>query len=74
MLDDGKISAYFGDRSILLFLIKDSKAPEKLRLADDYLTVEPYALALPRGDTDFRLAVDPRPQPHLSFERDRPDL
>ena len=58
MLDDGKISAYFGDRSILLFLIKDSKAPEKLRLADDYLSVEPYALALPRGDSDFRLAVD----------------
>ena len=58
MLDEGKISAYFGDRSILLFLIKDSKAPEKLRLADDYLSVEPYALALPRGDSDFRLAVD----------------
>ena len=58
MLDDGKISAYFGDRSILLFLIKDSKAPGKLRLADDYLSVEPYALALPRGDGDFRLAVD----------------
>ena len=58
MLDEAKISAYFGDRSILLFLIKDSKAPEKLRLADDYLSVEPYALALPRGDSDFRLAVD----------------
>jgi len=58
MLDEGKVSAYFADRSILLFLIKDSKAPEKLRLADDYLSVEPYALALPRGDNDFRLAVD----------------
>jgi len=58
MLDEGKISAYFADRSILLFLIKNSKAPDKLRLADDYLTVEPYALALPRGDADFRLAVD----------------
>ena len=58
MLDEGKISAYFGDRSILLFVIKDSKAPEKLRLADDYLSVEPYALALPRGDSDFRLAID----------------
>jgi len=58
MLDEGKISAYFGDRSILLFLIKESKAPEKPRLADDYLSVEPYALALPRGDSDFRLAVD----------------
>ena len=58
MLDDGKISAYFADRSILLFLVKDSKAPDKLRVADDYLSVEPYALALPRGDSDFRLAVD----------------
>ena len=58
MLDDGKIAAYFADRSILLYLIKNSKAPDKLRLADDYLTVEPYALALPRGDSDFRLAVD----------------
>ena len=58
MLDDDKISAYFADRSILQFLIKDSKAPEKLRLADDYLSVEPYALVMPRGDSDFRLAVD----------------
>ena len=58
MLDEGKISAYFADRSILLSLARDSKAPGKLRLADEYLTVEPYALALPHGDEDFRLAVD----------------
>ena len=58
MLDDGKISAYFGDRSILMFLLDRSKAPEKLFIAEDYLTVEPYALALPRGDEDFRLAID----------------
>jgi ABC-type amino acid transport substrate-binding protein len=58
MLDDQKIDAYFGDRSILAFLIKESKAPDKLMLADDFLTVEPYALALPHGDEAFRLAVD----------------
>jgi ABC-type amino acid transport substrate-binding protein len=58
MLDDGKISGYFGDRSILVSLIKDSKAPGKLMLAENYLSIEPYALALPRGDEDFRLAVD----------------
>jgi ABC-type amino acid transport substrate-binding protein len=58
MLDDEKIWAYFADRSILLFLIRDSKAAGKLKLADAYLTVEPYALALPRGDEDFRLEVD----------------
>jgi ABC-type amino acid transport substrate-binding protein len=57
-LDDGKVSAYFGDRSILLFLLKDSKSPEKLKFADTYLTIEPYALALRRGDDDFRLAID----------------
>jgi len=59
LLEGGQISAYFGDRSVLLFLLKDiSKEPEKLRIAEDYLTVEPYALALPRGDQDFRLAID----------------
>jgi ABC-type amino acid transport substrate-binding protein len=58
MLDDAKISAYFGDRSILLFLAQDSKVREQLRLADQYLSAEPYALALARGDGAFRLAVD----------------
>jgi ABC-type amino acid transport substrate-binding protein len=58
MLDDGKISAYFGDRSILVSLIKDSRASGKLTLAENYLSVELYALALLHGDDDFRLAVD----------------
>jgi ABC-type amino acid transport substrate-binding protein len=58
MLDEGKTSAYFADRSILSALLANSKAPEKLRLADAYLTIETYALALPRGDDDFRLEVD----------------
>jgi polar amino acid transport system substrate-binding protein/glutamate/aspartate transport system substrate-binding protein len=58
MLDAGQIGAYFADRSILMVLIGQSKAPEKLHLADNYLSLEPYALALPRGDEDFRLAVD----------------
>ena len=57
MLDAGKIQAYFADHSILIFLLATSKAPEKLAIADNYLTVEPYALALPRGDGDFRLAA-----------------
>ena len=58
MLEDGKVSAYFGDRSILVSLIKGSKAPDKLMLAENYFSVEPYALALPRGDEAFRLAID----------------
>jgi len=58
MLEQGKIVAYFGDRAILVYLAASSGAPGKLRVADNYFSVEPYALALPRGDSDFRLAVD----------------
>jgi ABC-type amino acid transport substrate-binding protein len=58
MLDDDRISAYFADRSILTTLIRTSKEPGKLTLADVYLTIEPYALALPRGDEEFRLEID----------------
>ena len=58
MLDGGEIAAYFADRAILAFLARKSVAPAKLHLAENYLSIEPYALALPRGDEDFRLAVD----------------
>jgi polar amino acid transport system substrate-binding protein/glutamate/aspartate transport system substrate-binding protein len=57
-LDDDKIVAYFADRAILAYLVRNSRAPEQLQIAEQYLTVEPYALALPRGDNEFRLAVD----------------
>jgi ABC-type amino acid transport substrate-binding protein len=58
MLDSGKVNAYFADRSILWVLQANSKAPGELRLADEYLTIEPYALGLPKGDEDFRFEVD----------------
>jgi ABC-type amino acid transport substrate-binding protein len=56
MLEDGAVAAYFGDRAILAGLASRSK--DKLKLAAEYLSFEPYALAMPRGDGDFRLAVD----------------
>ena len=58
MLDSGDIAAYFADRAILAYLASTSKEADKLRLANNYLSLEPYALALPREDGDFRLAVD----------------
>ena len=58
MLEQGTISAYFADRDILVSLVSEAKTPGKLAVANNYLTVEPYALALARGDDDFRLAVD----------------
>ena len=58
MLEDGAVAAYFGDRAILAGLASRSKDKDKLKLATEYLSLEPYALAMPRGDSDFRLAVD----------------
>jgi polar amino acid transport system substrate-binding protein/glutamate/aspartate transport system substrate-binding protein len=54
----GEIAAYFADRAILYFLLQGSGASDKLFLSDQQFTYEPYALALQKGDTDFRLAVD----------------
>lgn len=58
LLQTGKITAYFADRSILLYLAQNSKDPKKLFIATEPMSIELYALALPRGDDDFRLAVD----------------
>ena len=58
MLDKEEIVAYFADRAILSYLASKSSDSSKLRLADNYFSLEPYALALPHGDEDFRLAVD----------------
>jgi len=58
MLQKGELSAYFADRGILLYLMTGSASPEKLRVAADYYSFEPYALAMQRGDDDFRLLVD----------------
>jgi polar amino acid transport system substrate-binding protein/glutamate/aspartate transport system substrate-binding protein len=58
MLQKGELSAYFADRGILLYLMTGSASPEKLRVAADYYSFEPYALAMQRGDDNFRLLVD----------------
>jgi len=58
MLEAGEISAYFGDRAILLFLAARSEYGELLRISQEYFSYEPYALAMTRGDNDFRLLVD----------------
>lgn len=57
-LQAGELAAYFADRAILTHLAQESGAAGGLRLSERYFTMEPYALALARGDADFRLAVD----------------
>jgi polar amino acid transport system substrate-binding protein/glutamate/aspartate transport system substrate-binding protein len=53
----GDIEAYFADRAILIWLLLQS-GDEDLWLSERQFTYEPYALALARGDDDFRLLVD----------------
>jgi ABC-type amino acid transport substrate-binding protein len=57
-LESGELAAYFADRAILTYLLLGEGAPKTLRISKEYFTREPYALALARGDDDFRLLVD----------------
>ena len=57
-LESGEFAAYFADRAILTFLLLEKGSPQSLRISKEYFTREPYALALARGDDDFRLLVD----------------
>ncbi|HVJ43655.1 MAG TPA: amino acid ABC transporter substrate-binding protein [Dongiaceae bacterium] len=51
---DKKIDAYFGDRDTLTVLRKQSKDPAKLKIAEEVLSLEPYAMALRAGDDRLR--------------------
>lgn len=57
-LDDGKVDAYATDRTILVGLARASKNPSKLALLEAFISYEPYAFMIRRGDTSFRLAAD----------------
>lgn len=57
-LQSGAIAAYFGDRSILLYLAMNAPDAKELNIANEYFSFERYALAMQRNDDDFRLAVD----------------
>ncbi len=54
---DGKVDGFFGDRSVVLGAMSDAER-EELVILDRQFTHEPIALALARGDEDFRLLVD----------------
>ena len=48
----------FGDRAILSDAAQNNPSAKQLLVLDRLFTVEPIALALQRGDEDFRLSVD----------------
>jgi ABC-type amino acid transport substrate-binding protein len=57
-LKSGAVDGYASDRVVLIGLGLQSKTGSNFRVLDEDFSVEPYALALPRGDPDFRLEVD----------------
>jgi polar amino acid transport system substrate-binding protein/glutamate/aspartate transport system substrate-binding protein len=57
-LNEDKIDAFFGDQSLLFGLIISGDLPEGFGISQNILTVEKHGLAMQRGDTEFRLAVD----------------
>jgi len=69
MVSNRELDAFFGDRAILLDLILQKQMSGTLALGAQHMTYEPYALALARGDEDFRLAVD-RELSRIYGERD----
>jgi ABC-type amino acid transport substrate-binding protein len=58
MLESGTIDAYAGDKLKLIGLAATSKEPSMFKLLPVDISYEPYALALPRGDSAFRLEVN----------------
>ena len=57
-LEKGEIAAYFAGGAMLTAMIKDHKDAARILLADTYLSLEPFALAMKLGEGPFRLAVD----------------
>ena len=58
LLDGGKVDAFASDRTTLIGLVVTTKTAGAFKLLDEDFSVEPYALALARGDHEFRLAVN----------------
>jgi glutamate/aspartate transport system substrate-binding protein len=57
-LTKGKADAYAGDRLVLFVQVTDSADPSKFAMLGEQFSIDPYGLVLPRGDTEFRLAVN----------------
>jgi ABC-type amino acid transport substrate-binding protein len=58
LLEQRKVDGFASDRVVLIGLALGSQAKGAYKLLDEDFSIEPYALALPKGDHDFRLAVN----------------
>lgn len=58
LLDQRKVDGFASDRIVLIGMVLTTPAKGTFKLLDEDFSIEPYAFALPRGDADFRLAVN----------------
>jgi len=58
MLEMGSADLFAGDRIKLIGLVTQAKDPSKFILLGEEISYEPYAFALPRNDSGFRLEVN----------------
>jgi ABC-type amino acid transport substrate-binding protein len=57
-LEDGKVDAFASDKLLLIGAAQKSRDPKALAMLPYDFSIEPYGIVLPRGDADFRLAVN----------------
>ena len=58
LLNDSKVEGFASDRTTLIELVTASPGSGTFKLLEEDFSIEPYAFALPRGDHEFRLAVN----------------
>ena len=58
LLDERKVDGFASDRIVLIGVVLTTETRGAFKLLDEDFSVEPYALALPRGDIEYRLAVN----------------
>lgn len=57
-LEQGEISAYFGDQAILRYQLGLMRPAVPLQFSSNQFSFEPYALTMKRGESRLRLEVD----------------
>jgi glutamate/aspartate transport system substrate-binding protein len=58
LLKESQVDGLASDRTTLIGVVARSAGGGVYKLLDEDFSIEPYALMLPRGDHDFRLAVN----------------
>lgn len=57
-VESGRADAFAQDDVLLYGLIAGSSMKDRLAVSGNFMTVEPYAFMLPKGDVEFRAIVD----------------